>query len=89
MKNLGINSAKVHVEMDYYLTGSVLQGTVESGCNEVRTHFQVESDESDDQIMEIIRLAKRGCYAENMVQAAVPLNSTYELNGTEVTVALE
>ncbi len=89
MKNLGINSAKVHVEMDYYLTGSVLQGTVESGCNEVRTHFQVESDESDDQIMEIIRLAKRGCYAENMVQAAVPLKSTYELNGTEVTVALE
>ncbi len=62
MKNLAITSAKVHVEMDYYLTGSVLKGTVESGCSEVRTHFDVESAESAESIREIIRLAKRGCY---------------------------
>ena len=89
MKQLGIHSAKVHVEMDYFLAGSVLRGTVESGCTEVRTHFEVESDEPEDQILGIIRLAKRGCYAENMVQTAVPLKSTYTLNGSDARVTLE
>ena len=88
MKNLAITSAKVHVEMDYYLTGSVLKGTVESGCSEVRTHFDVESAESAESIREIIRLAKRGCFVENMIQTAVPLKSTIALNGKEITVDL-
>ena len=89
MKNLGIKSAKVSVEMKYFLTGSVLKGTVESGCTEVNTNFEVESDESDEDILNVIRLAKRGCFAENMVQTAVPLKSAYKLNGKEVEVALE
>jgi uncharacterized OsmC-like protein len=89
MKDLGIDGAKVHVEMDYYLTGSVLKGTVESGCSEVRIHFQIDSTEADDEILEIVRLAKRGCYVENMVRAAVPLESSYTLNGTPVAVSLD
>lgn len=89
MKNLGIKSAKVNVEMDYFLTGSVLKGTVQSGCTEVRTNFEVDSDESDEDILNVIRLAKRGCFAENMVQTAVPLKSTYNLNGKDVEVSLE
>lgn len=88
MKNLAITSAKVHVEMDYYLTGSVLKGTVESGCLEVRTHFDVESAESADSIREIIRLAKRGCFVENMIQTAVPLKSSFVFNGKAITVEL-
>ena len=89
MKNLGIKSAKVNVEMKYFLIGSVLKGTVESGCTEVNTNFEVESDESDEDILNVIRLAKRGCFAENMVQTAVPLKSAYKLNGKEIEVALE
>ena len=89
MKDLSIDEATVHVEMDYYLTGSVLKGTVESGCTEVRTHFRVDSKEPEDDILEIIRLAKRGCYAENMVRSAVSIESTYTLNGRQIAVALE
>jgi uncharacterized OsmC-like protein len=89
MKDLGIRSAKVRVEMEFFRTGSVLRGTVQSGCKEVRTHFEVESDEPEEAVIEVIRLAKRGCYAENMVQAAVPLKSTYTLNGRETAVNLE
>ena len=88
MKNLAITSAKVHVEMDYYLTGSVLKGTVESGCSEVRTHFDVESAESAESIREIIRLAKRGCFVENMIQTAVPLKSSFRFNGSDIAVDL-
>lgn len=88
MKNLGIRSARVHVELDYYLTGSVLAGTVESGVTEVRSDFEVESDEAEDDILNIIRLAKRGCFAEKLVQTAVPIKSTLKLNGSDVSALL-
>ena len=89
MKKLSIISAKVHVEMDYWLKGSVLRGTVQSGWNEVRTHFEVESDEDDEAVLEVIRLAKAGCYAESLVETAVPLHSTATLNGKHVELPSE
>lgn len=88
MKNLGIKSAKVHVELDYYLTGSVLAGTVSSGVTEVRSDFEVESDEDEDDILNIIRLAKRGCFAERLVQTAVSMKSTLRLNGKDAGHAI-
>ncbi len=88
MKNLSIKSAKVHIEFDYYLTGSVLAGTVDSGVTEVRSDFEVESDESDEDILNVIRLAKRGCFAEKLVQSPVPMRSTLKLNGADATSSL-
>ena len=41
-----------------------------------------------ESIREIIRLAKRGCFVENMIQTAVPLKSSIALNGKEITVDL-
>ena len=55
-----------------------------SGCRRVRTHFKVESSEAEEKILNIIRLAKQGCYAEQMIQTAVPLMSTVELNGKDI-----
>ena len=76
--------AKCRVEFDYFLKGSVLKGTVNSGCTAVRTHFEVESDAPREKVLNLIRLAKQGCYAENMVQTPVPLTSTITLNGEAV-----
>ena len=81
MKRLGITSARVHVEMDYWLRGSVLQGTVAAGCDEARTHFELESDEDETALAEVVRLAKAGCFAESMVKSAVPIESTVTVNG--------
>lgn len=81
MKKVPYRKASCRVEMDYFLKGSFLRGTVESGCSEVRTHFTVESDAPADAIRHVIRMAKKGCFAENMIQAAVPLRSTIRLNG--------
>ncbi|OGG49294.1 MAG: hypothetical protein A3F84_16245 [Candidatus Handelsmanbacteria bacterium RIFCSPLOWO2_12_FULL_64_10] len=72
------------MEMDYYLKGSVLRETVSSGCRQVRTHFEVESDAPPETIRNVIRVAKRGCFAENLIRAAVPLRSTIHLNGEPV-----
>ena len=85
MRKIPIGSAKVHVEMDYYLSGSVLAGTVNSGVTGVRSDFEVTSDASEDEILNVIRLAKRGCFAERLVETAVPVQSMLKLNGKEAT----
>jgi len=86
MKKVGITSAKVHIEFDYYLKGSVMKGTVENGVTEVRSHFEVESDEHCDSVIEVIKLAKRGCFAESLVQTALPIQSTFQFNGEKVRI---
>ena len=89
MRKIAIDSARVHVEMDYYLSGSVLAGTVTSGVTEVRSDFEVSSDADEEDIAYVIRLAKRGCFAERLVETAVPIKSTLTLNGKEATNLLE
>lgn len=84
MTKTPFRKASCRVEFDYFLRGSVLKGTVDSGCTAARTHFKVESDAPEEEVLRLIRLAKRGCYAERMVQTAVPLASTVELNGRAV-----
>jgi hypothetical protein len=84
-----IDRAECSVDFDWYLEGSVLRGTVDAGATECRTRFLIDSPESDADILEIIRLAKRGCFAEQMVQTAVPLVSSYVINGKESQVDLE
>lgn len=83
-----VTRAECDVEFDWFLHGSVLAGTVQAGATACRTRFRIESPEPDDVILKIIRLAKQGCFAEQMVQTAVPLSSTYEVNGVAVVVDL-
>ena len=86
MMKTPFKKASCRVDFDYFLKGSVLKGTVESGCTAVRTHFVVESDEPGEKVAALIRNAKQGCFAENMVTAAVPLTSTIELNGSPLSL---
>lgn len=81
-----VDRAECDVEFDWYLHGSVLGGTVKGGATQCRTHFRIESPEPLEVVLKIIRLAKQGCFAEQMVQTAVPLVSTYEVNGQPVEV---
>ena len=86
MMKVPFKKASCRVEFDYFLKGSVLKGTVNSGCTAVRTHFSVESEASADEIRKVIQNAKQGCFAEQMVVAAVPLTSTIDLNGDPVSL---
>jgi len=74
--------------MDYFLKGSVLKGTVESGCSETRILFRVDTDEPDqERVNMLIRNAKRGCFAESMIRNAVPVKSAVEVNGASRAIA--
>ncbi len=86
MTKTPFTKARCRVEFDYFLKGSVLKGTVNSGCTAMRTHFDVESDEPKEKVLNLIRLAKQGCYAEKMVEAPVPVVSTINLNGERVAL---
>ena len=86
MMKIEYKSAKVRVEMDYLLSGSVLRGTVKAECLETRTFFEVESDSPEDRVRALIKNAKQGCFAEAMVQAAVPLKSEIKLNGEAISL---
>jgi len=81
MTKTKITKAKVRVAIHWYLTGSVIKGTVDSGCKEVQTHLEVESADDPDKVRHVIRCAKQGCFAEQMVVKPVPLVSTIRING--------
>ena len=81
MTKTRIAKAKVRVIIQWYLKGSVLKGTVESGCTEVQTHLEVESDDEPAKIRHVVKCARQGCFAEQMVEKPVPLVSTMKING--------
>ena len=86
MKGIEIKSADVNVELDYFLQGSVIKGTVNNSVTEVRSYFEVDSEETEEKVKEVIKLAKQGCFAESLVRNAIPLVSTCLLNGNEISV---
>lgn len=86
MRGIEIKSANVNVELDYFLQGSVIKGTVNNSVTEVRSNFEVDSEETEAKVIEVIMLAKQGCFAESLVKNAIPLVSTCLLNGNEISV---
>ena len=81
-----VTRARVRCEFDFFLDGSVLADTVHSGVTEFRTYLEIDSPESEADVARLVRTAKRGCYAEQLVQTPVPLVSSYTLNGRSITV---
>jgi hypothetical protein len=86
MLKKNIAGASVRVEFDLYLGGSVLAGTVSGGATAVRTELTIDSPESLEDIARVIRLAKQGCFAEQMIRKSTPIISTYVVNGQPTTV---
>ena len=86
MMKLKVERASCRVEFDYVLRGSVLKGTVNTTWEGVQTNLEVFSDEPPEKIAQLIRNAKGGCFAENMITQAVPLTSNVKLNGEVLTI---
>ena len=84
-----INAATCCTELDFLLTGSVKRGDIEAGCSEARTHLDVQSDDPPDAVAEVVRLAHRGCFLEQMIEKPVPVRSTLTLNGSVIDSSSE
>ena len=84
MMKIPVKKAKCRIEYSFYLRGSVLKGTVESGCTGFRSHLFIESDAPREQIVKLARNAKGGCFAEWTLRNPVNVESTLEHNGEAV-----
>ena len=67
MMKLKVKKAKVLVEFDFTLGGSVLKGTVNSNWKGVATRLEIDSDEPMEKIVTLVKNAKGGCFAERLV----------------------
>ncbi len=81
MMKLKIERATCRVEFNYVLRGSVLKGTVNTTWEGAETSLEVFSDEPPEKIAQLVRNAKGGCFAENLLTQPVPLTSNVKLNG--------
>ena len=84
MMKLQVKKSKCHVEFDYVLSGSVLKGTVRTAWKSVTTKLDIDSDEPLERIVALVKNAKGGCVAENLVVQKVPLLSSITLRGETV-----
>ena len=81
MSKTRVSKAKVRVLIHWYLTGSVIKGTVDGGCKEVETHLEIESDDDVKKVRHLVRCAKKGCFAEQLMVKPVPLTGSIKING--------
>ena len=84
MMKLKVRKSKVRVAFDFTLSGSVLKGTVKSTWKGVTTDLEIDSDEPMEKIVALVKNAKGGCFAENLVTQQVPLKSSITLRGETV-----
>ncbi len=89
MMKLKINKARCHVEMDFQVSGSVLQGTVQGSWQGISTNLEIDSDEPMEKIVALTRNAKGGCFAEQLIVNPVKLTSSITLRGETVHFAPE
>ena len=84
MTKTKIDHAECRCEFDIRQTGSIIRDTAASDVLAFRTHLSVESSEPLERIARVIRLAKRTCFAEQLVRNPIDLTSTFTVNGESV-----
>jgi uncharacterized OsmC-like protein len=79
-KKVEIKNVKGHIKFNLTMTGSVLAETIDAGSS-VETDFQVESDADPEVIKTILLLARKGCWARQMIAKPTTFEDTLTLNG--------
>ena len=74
-----LGSVSVHVDGHFWRTGSVLNDTIEAGCDKLVIHFEVESDQAPALIAAVLRNSRKGCYVRGAI--GVPIEDTLSVNG--------
>lgn len=81
---LPITRAEAHVRGEFYEEGSVLRGTVESGCAGIQLNLTIESPAEPDRIAALVRNAERMCFVGQAVVSPVSVSLSAVHNGQEL-----
>ena len=87
MRKIGIDHAECHAEFDFTRYGSVLAGTVVGIPKAFRSHLTIESSAPLNDVKAVIRLAKQGCFIEQLISRALPIEATYTVNGSSIDLS--
>ncbi|MBM3926605.1 MAG: hypothetical protein FJ320_11625 [SAR202 cluster bacterium] len=87
-KKVEIKSVKGWIKLNLTMTGSVLQETIDSGASSIETRFEVESSADAKVVEGILRLARKGCWARQMIEKGTRFDDTLVLNGKDIKLTL-
>lgn len=68
--------------------GSVLGGTQYGTCEGFSIELYLDSEESEEAILGLIRQAHRMCFTEYALSEVVPTSTSHHLNGSPIEVLL-
>jgi uncharacterized OsmC-like protein len=80
-KKMVLGDARVKVLAHFREQGSVLRGTAEGYCEGFEVEMAFESEEAEEEIAELIRMARQMCFTESALTEEVELAHRYWLNG--------
>ena len=72
MMKVEVRNVRVKVTAQYRRSGSVLAGTIQSGCEQVRTELHLDSDEPAERVAELIRAAEASCFTIGALRQPTP-----------------
>ena len=81
MLGVTIDKARMHIEVNWRITGSVFQQTRAADVRSVETHLQIDSDSDPKLVAAALRNARGGCFAGQAIKNPVDLIETAVLNG--------
>jgi uncharacterized OsmC-like protein len=87
-KKMTLDEARVKVLAHFREQGSVLRGTAEGFCEGFEVEMDFESRESQEEIAELIRMARRMCFTEAALVGKVGVTHSYRLNGQTMEAAI-
>lgn len=83
---MAISNERVQVTAHFHEQGSVLRGDAEGFCDSFEIHISMDSNEDQEKIIELIRLARRMCFTEKALTGSVPVSVTQSLNQVNLMI---
>jgi len=84
-----INSAALTVKGEFDQRGKFGLADVPSACRRFTYDLELQSPETEERVVELVKFMERSCYATNTLRQPVEVVPRLLLNGREVPVNLE
>ena len=74
------SNVKIKVTSQFSREGSLIAGTVTTTCDSVTTELALESDEPEERVAHLIRMAEASCFTMAALRQSVPCELVATVN---------